>query len=190
MFQKYPGNFAFQLFIILHNCNSIESQKKEELFSEWCMVPFFSIRSHLFLHFFQSNFYLSPKTSKFSIPSSCIGYSGNWNSLNCSYLLTVLSRTHPGHIWTWINSFMTRVPIIKKPVHWFDLQIVDWFLYDRDLRHERVKWLTEALFRTQSNIQDGVLFEIVNGFQVLTVSTKSFILGVWLDSECVFDYSL
>ena len=28
-----------------------------------------------------------------------------------------------------------------KPVHWFGKQIksVDWFLYDRDLRHERVE---------------------------------------------------
>ena len=29
------------------------------------------------------------------------------------------------------NSFMTEAPIIWKPM--------DWFLYDRDLRHERVK---------------------------------------------------
>ena len=29
-----------------------------------------------------------------------------------------------------INSFMTEVPIIQKPVS------MNWFLYDRDLRHE------------------------------------------------------
>ena len=33
-----------------------------------------------------------------------------------------------------INSFMTEVPIIKKPVHWS----MDWFLYDRSLRR---KWV-------------------------------------------------
>ena len=34
---------------------------------------------------------------------------------------------------------MTEVPIIKKPV--FDLlyKSMDWFLYDRDPRHERIK---------------------------------------------------
>ena len=30
---------------------------------------------------------------------------------------------------------MTLVPMVKKPVHWF----ADWFLYGRDLCHERVK---------------------------------------------------
>ena len=39
-----------------------------------------------------------------------------------------------------LNSFVTEVPIIHKPVH-IDLQskLMDWFLYDKDLRHERVK---------------------------------------------------
>ena len=32
-------------------------------------------------------------------------------------------------------------------------EIVDWFLYDRDLRHERVKYgLFRGVFRTVSNI--------------------------------------
>ena len=30
-----------------------------------------------------------------------------------------------------VNSFMTEVPIIQKPVHWFALQM-DWFLYAKD----------------------------------------------------------
>ena len=30
---------------------------------------------------------------------------------------------------------MTEVPIIQKPEIW---KPMDWFLYDRDLRHERV----------------------------------------------------
>ena len=37
------------------------------------------------------------------------------------------------------NSFTTEVPIIQKPVHDFLWKSTDWFLYDRDLRHERVK---------------------------------------------------
>ena len=35
-----------------------------------------------------------------------------------------------------VNFFMTEIRIISKPVQLFALQ---WFLYDRDLRHERVK---------------------------------------------------
>ena len=43
----------------------------------------------------------------------------------------------------YINSFMTEVPIIQKQAQWFhsiDLlcKSMDWFLYDRVLRHERV----------------------------------------------------
>ena len=34
---------------------------------------------------------------------------------------------------------MTEAVIIKKPVHWFALQINGLVLYDNDLRHERVK---------------------------------------------------
>ena len=33
-----------------------------------------------------------------------------------------------------LNSLMTEVPIIEKLVHW-----MNWFIFDRDLRHERVK---------------------------------------------------
>ena len=33
----------------------------------------------------------------------------------------------------WLKSFMTEAPIIQKPVN------QDWFLYDADLRHEKVK---------------------------------------------------
>ena len=33
---------------------------------------------------------------------------------------------------------MNEVPVIKKPVHWFALQINEFFLYDNDLRHERI----------------------------------------------------
>ena len=37
------------------------------------------------------------------------------------------------------NAFMTEVSILKKPVHWFAFKPLDWFLYDRNLRYERVK---------------------------------------------------
>ena len=43
------------------------------------------------------------------------------------------------------ESFMTEVIIIQKPVHWFAEQIImDWFLYDKNLRHERVNALLLA----------------------------------------------
>ena len=36
----------------------------------------------------------------------------------------------------YLNSFMTEVPIIKKSVQ---SEWMDWFLYDRDLRRERIE---------------------------------------------------
>ena len=42
--------------------------------------------------------------------------------------------------WLYLfNSFISEVPIVYKQV--IDLQIksMDWFLYDNDLHHERVK---------------------------------------------------
>ena len=38
-----------------------------------------------------------------------------------------------------LNSFMMEVPIIKKPVLDLQSKSKDWFLYERDLRNERVK---------------------------------------------------
>ena len=40
-----------------------------------------------------------------------------------------------------INCFMTEVPMLYKPVHWFAQQIVDRFLCDKDLRHWRVNFM-------------------------------------------------
>ena len=58
------------------------------------------------------------------------------------------------------NFFMTEVAIIEEPVHRFDLQIIglicksmDWFLYNMDLRHDRVK--CRCVFRALLNIGDG-----------------------------------
>ena len=63
--------------------------------------------------------------------------------------------------WETINSFMMEVPILWKPVQWFafytpwkcqktfgfltflggiESKSIDWFLYDRDLLHERVSF--------------------------------------------------
>ena len=39
-----------------------------------------------------------------------------------------------------INSFMTEVPRYRNQSIDLLSKSVDWFLYDRDLRHERVKW--------------------------------------------------
>ena len=30
---------------------------------------------------------------------------------------------------------MTEIPMLYKPDHWFAQEIVDWFLYDKDLRY-------------------------------------------------------
>ena len=40
-----------------------------------------------------------------------------------------------------LNSFMTDILIIKKTVHYWQSKSMDWFLCDRDLRHERVNAL-------------------------------------------------
>ena len=45
-----------------------------------------------------------------------------------------------------LESFMTEVPIIEKPVHLVNLQnkSMEWFLYHRDHRHERINDLLLA----------------------------------------------
>ena len=34
---------------------------------------------------------------------------------------------------------MKVVQVIKKPVHYFQSKLIDWFLYDTDLHRERIK---------------------------------------------------
>ena len=53
--------------------------------------------------------------------------------LKLSYYPGILDSIVDNGIRDPINSFMTEILIILKPVHWFA-----WFLYDRDLRNERV----------------------------------------------------
>ena len=48
---------------------------------------------------------------------------------------------------------------------------MDWFLYNRELRHERVKG------ETHSELCD---------FLPLTISTKNFVLDVWQGSDYAF----
>ena len=45
-----------------------------------------------------------------------------------------------------LEFFMTEVPVIQKPLKSIDLQnkLMDWFLYDKKLRHERVNDLLLA----------------------------------------------
>ena len=55
-----------------------------------------------------------------------------------------------------LESFMKEVFIIQKPVHWFAEQInMDWFLYDRNLCHERVNALLLAC------VQGDILFDYI-----------------------------
>ena len=52
-------------------------------------------------------------------------------------------------VWIyWFKNFMTKVSIIQKPGHWF----AEWFLYDRDIRHERVNE------RKRQNSRNSLLF--------------------------------
>ena len=59
------------------------------------------------------------------------------NQLTGFYMMTTLA----------FNTFMTEVPIMKKPLQSTDLQSksMGCFLYGRDLRHERVNGLTNNL---------------------------------------------
>ena len=53
-----------------------------------------------------------------------------------------------------LESFMAEVVIIQKPVHRFAKQInMDWFLYDRNFRHEQVNPLVLA------GIHQDILFD-------------------------------
>ena len=59
------------------------------------------------------------------------------------------------------ESFMTEVIIIQKPVHWFAEQIImDWFLYDKNLRHERVNALLLACIHGDIFLDYGKIIDI------------------------------
>ena len=50
-----------------------------------------------------------------------------------------------------LNSFMAEVPIYRNQTTDFQRKLVDWFSYDRDLRHEKVSalllaWLYRSIF--------------------------------------------
>ena len=51
---------------------------------------------------------------------------------------------------THLNTFITGVVIIKKPVHWFAEQIMDCFLYDNGLRHETVKGILMQIWKSDN----------------------------------------
>ena len=58
------------------------------------------------------------------------------SSSNFTKISSFFSELPPKHT---VLSLSWRRSLIQNPVHWFSLQSVDWFLFDRDLRHERVK---------------------------------------------------
>ena len=49
-------------------------------------------------------------------------------------------------------------------------------------------WLSWSVFRTQSNILDGVFEKVVNAFHSFTSYPKSSILDVWQGSENVYTF--
>ena len=51
---------------------------------------------------------------------------------------------------------MTEVPILQKPVYDLLRKLVDWFLYDRDLRHEGVK----AVMLKKSLLEESLSSEV------------------------------
>ena len=80
----------------------------------------------------------------------------------------------------YINSFMTEVPIIEtNPLIYCTNQSMDWFLYDRDLRIERVNSaqhfeliLLRSLNDNYNNDEERMLTVLLNGraalFQIWT----------------------
>ena len=50
---------------------------------------------------------------------------------------------------------MTKVPITRKPVHWFAEQTMDLFLYDRT---SVMNELNDSLFKKQMDQSTGVLY--------------------------------
>ena len=93
-----------------------------------------------------------------------LSFSSKWlckrsNYLNCPPL--IIPKLQNGNFS--INFFMTEVPIIKKPVHWF---AQNWFLYDKYLRHEKANtcFLSESTIKTRYHI--AVLIFFVDKFKI------------------------
>ena len=88
-------------------------------------------------------------------------FSSTNDFVNCEHISHLFSGFYY-RLWTnkcllgsgQINSFMTEVPTKKKPVHWFALQTMDWFLYDRDLHQQRV---TDLSFRVLYAVLEAVV---------------------------------
>ena len=79
-----------------------------------------------------------------------------------------------------------------------DLQIksIDWFLYDRNLRHETGKWSFRGIFKNLSNICDTVILANFFCFYPWTIFAKSSIADVCQAPKkapvicyCIWSYS-
>ena len=74
-----------------------------------------------------------------------------------------------------INSFMTEISIYRDQSIDLQSKSVDWFLYDRDLRHERVNGtIFGDVFKTRQVSKTGLFAKIVTGLKQFNVFAKKF----------------
>ena len=73
-----------------------------------------------------------------------------------------------------INSFMTEISIYRDQSIDLQSKSVDWFLYDRDLRHERVNGtIFGDVFKTHLS-KTELFAKIVTGLKQFNVFAKKF----------------
>ena len=75
------------------------------------------------------------------------------------------------------NSFMTEVPIIKKPVHLFFLRINDWFLFGKDSVMKGLMYFMEMVinfmwFSLQQEYETRYISSYIPGYCKLNIINK------------------
>ena len=64
-----------------------------------------------------------------------------------------------------------------------------WFLFDRGIRHERVKEQPESYSEPGQTSKMNIFAKIVNGYELFTIFVKDSIVDVWQWSEYITDSS-
>ena len=150
----------FVLWVFLKRVHRFADQQIEMFFGTWCEFwpETWRIHGSKKLREFQIMFILFWRFKVWLILIN-----GFWNLLwiilNCKNIFLVFWKYLTIHEWIQIlisanfyacksninkvfkgltlNSFMMEVPNILKPVHWLICKSMGWFLYDRNLRHEK-----------------------------------------------------
>ena len=68
---------------------------------------------------------------------------------------------------------MMEFPIIWKRVHWLYRKSIDWFLYDRDFRHERINLLNIVFNVFKVNNKDTSAFSNKWRHRAIVISVTS-----------------